>query len=129
MSACADMNSAKPRLIVQLPLSNGWGTEAEIAARDELATALRDGFHAHGYGRFRGIEDGVGKANLVLSIRPFDDLDALPEEYIRAELRARGLLDKAMIAIEAKSSGTDGGPQTRYIVLWPEGHTGEFDLG
>src|SRR5262249_37109293 len=56
---------AMPRLIVQLPLSNAWGTDGEIAARDELVMALREGFRAHGYGRFRGVEDGAGRTNLV----------------------------------------------------------------
>jgi hypothetical protein len=114
-----------PRLLVQLPLSNGWGTDEEIAARDELAAALRDGFEAHGYGQFRGIEDGIGKTNLILSERGYCDLDTLPAEYLRAELRARGLLDNAVIAYEAKSRGSD----VRYIVVWPEGFVGEFDPG
>jgi hypothetical protein len=112
-----------PRLIVQLPLSNTWGTDEEIAARDELAAALAEGFKAHGYGRFRGIEDGAGKTNLVFSEPAYSDLDTLPAEYIRSELRARGLLDKAVIAYEVKSRGPDRSQGVRYVVVWPE----EFD--
>jgi hypothetical protein len=117
-----------PRLIVQLPLSEGWGTDAEISARDELAEALRDGFQAHGYGRFLGIEDGAGKANLIFAERNCD-LETLPVEFIRSELRARELLDAAVIAYEIRNRGRDGGRQVRYKVVWPKGFTGSFDLG
>jgi hypothetical protein len=106
-----------PRLIVQLPLSGGWGTEAEVAARDELAEALRDGFRAHGYGRFRGVEDGAGKTNIVLAQSASCDLDTLPVEYVRAELRARGLLDRAVIAYEVNTRGRDQSGRVRYVVV------------
>jgi len=118
-----------PRLIVQLPLSNGWGSDAEIAALDELAAALCDGFKAHGYGRFRGTEDGACKTNFIFSEQVYCDLDTLPVEYLRSELRERGLLEKAVIAYEVKSRGPDGGQEVRYMVVWPEGFVGEFDLG
>src|SRR5438105_5298976 len=106
-----------PRLIVQLPLSGAWGSEAEIAARDELADALRDGFRAHGYGAFRGIEDGSGKTNLVFAERD-DDLEDLPVEFVRAELRQRGLLERAVIAYEIRRRGPDGSRRVRYHVVW-----------
>jgi hypothetical protein len=117
------------RLIVQLPLSEGWGTEAEIAIRDELAEALRDGFRAHGYGRFRGVEDGAGNTNLILAESESCDLDTLPVEYLQAELRARGLLERAIIAYEVIVRRRDEGRQVRYNVVWPEGFSGVFDLG
>ncbi len=116
-----------PRLIVQLPLSGTWGTDDEVAARDELAAALADGFRAHGYGRFRCTEDGVGKTNLVFSEPAYADLDTLPAEYVRSELRARGLLDKAVIAYEVKERGPDGTRQVRYVVVWPQDFAGVFD--
>ncbi len=119
-----------PRLIVQLPLSGGWGTDAEITTRDELAAALRDGFRAHGYGRFRGVEDGAGTTNLIFAeSADGGDLDTLPVEYIRSELRARGLLHRAVVAYEIKSRGPDGSAVVRYEVVWPEGFAGEFDPG
>jgi hypothetical protein len=117
------------RLIVQLPLSGGWGTVAEIAARDELAEALRDGFRSHGYGRFRGIENGFGKTNLILAESAALDLETLPVEFVRAELRARGLLDRAVIAYEVRERDPNGGKMVRYEVVWPEGFTGVFDPG
>lgn len=117
-----------PKLIVQLPLPDGRGTDAEVAARDELAAALADGFRAHGYGRFRGTQDGVGRTNLVFAERD-SDLDTLPVEYIRAELRARGLLDAAVIAYEVRSAGRGGTRRPRYEVVWPAGYAGEFDPG
>jgi hypothetical protein len=117
-----------PRLIVQLPLCDGWGTDAEIAVRDELAEALRDGFRAHGYGRFRGMEDGVGKTNLIFAEHDCD-LDTLPAEYIRSELRQRGLLGRAIIGYAVSSRAADGTKHVQYVVVWPEDFTGEFDLG
>src|SRR5947209_3770318 len=112
-----------PRLIVQLPLT-GWGTDAEIAVRDALAEALRRGFRDHGYGRFLGIEDGVGRTNLIFA-ESNCDLDTLPVELIWSELRERGLLEETIIAYEVRRRGVE----PRYHVVWPEGHAGEFDLG
>jgi hypothetical protein len=115
-------------LIVQLPLSGAWGSEAELAICEELAAALAEGFRSHGYGHFRGIEDGVGRTSLVFSKRSWD-LDTLPAEYIMSELRARCLLDQAIIAYELPSRGSDGERLAPYEVVWPEGFAGSFDLG
>jgi hypothetical protein len=73
---------------------------------------------------------GMPKAAILPGFNPsWRDLDTRPTQYLRAELRIRGLLDKAVIAYEVKSRGSDYSQTVRYIVVWPEGFVGEFDPG
>jgi hypothetical protein len=112
------------RMVVQLPLTGPWGTDDEVVARNDLATALDERFRESGFGRLRGTEDGAGKTSIILSLTD-DDWDTGPLELVLSELRPRGLIDKAVVATCAKWKRTD---EDRYEVEWPADYDKPFSL-
>jgi hypothetical protein len=112
------------RMVVQLPLTGPWGTDDEIATRDDLAAALGERFQESGFGRLRGTEDGAGKTSIILSLTDHD-WDSAPLELVLSELRPRGLIDKAVVATCAKWKRSD---EDRYEVDWPANYGQPFSL-
>src|SRR5687768_5702923 len=103
------------RMVVQLPLTGPWGTDEEVATRNDLAAAPDERFRESGFGRLKGVEDGVGKSSIILALTDHD-WDTGPLELVLSELRPRGLIDKAVIATCAKWKRAD---EDRYEVEWP----------
>jgi hypothetical protein len=117
----------KCSIIVQLPLTGFWGTEEQLAKRNDLARAFDTVFAAHDWhGFFDGTDTGSGTTNLFIEEIADSNWDEALEKVI-AELRTRGLLDVAVIA-RSVEVGPEEGPWAEHTVVWPPGYLGEFNI-
>jgi hypothetical protein len=112
-------------MIIQLPLTGFWGTDDEMAGRDDLAETLERLFRESRLGVFDGTDCGSGTTNLfTYEIAPANWDRAV--EMVLAELQRRSLLESAIVVKSlphVPGSGSDG-----WIVVWPKGFQGRFRL-
>ena len=119
------------QMIVQIPLASRWGTDAEMATRDALASALDEGFEAGGFGNFDGNDVGMGKTNLFIYSIPPDQWDAA-FAFTVAELQRQGLAGTAVVARGLMSSDDEDEDEDEDVseeeIMWPIGFQGSFSI-
>src|SRR4051794_30779679 len=95
-------------IIVQLPLTGAWGTDEDMAARDAIANAFDVLFAGHdGHGYFDGTDIGSGTTNFFIDEIADSNWDEALGKVI-AELRSKGLLERAVVARSVEVGPEDG---------------------
>ncbi len=105
---------SKNQLVVQLPVADASDCDALIHVEETLIQA----FSQNNLAEVDGHDIGEGKFNIF--IFPKGAWGPVIER-VRAFLKLRGVLNKAVIVKRIKSS-------ERYVVVWPEKFSGEFRL-
>ncbi len=109
-------------LVVQLPITGPWGTDAELQLRHRLEEELQEALGELGV--VDGGDIGSGNVNIFIVEIP----DAAPAlERVKAVLARHAVLDRAIIQRTTYQSEEDDEPSDEAVV-WPEGFTGTFSL-
>jgi hypothetical protein len=110
------------KLLVQLPLSDRFGSPTEQDSYARVAQALSRELTGDERGSFGGALIARGVEILtVVNVAPDDCASALV--VVHRELERERLLDRAVILV--KENGPDGAPP-RFHVVWPAGYDGPF---
>src|SRR5262245_17767895 len=113
-------------MIVQLRLSERWGTDEEFAERDEIGNAVGAELRRRHCGYYDGGDIGGGAANLFFCDIP-ESAWAAAVEVALDQLRQRDALNRAVIAksilIEKQPD-----PEVEHLVVWPPDFSGHFDI-
>ncbi len=113
-------------MIVQIRLSAGWGTDDEIAERDEIGESVGAELQRRGWGYFDGRDTGGGATNLFFCGIPESAWgDAV--EVALDELRRRHALKRAVIA-KSILIEKEPDPEVEHVVVWPTDFSGSFDI-
>jgi hypothetical protein len=107
-------------LIIQLRITDHWGTDDEFNAGVEFELALDEAFQGQACGEVDGNDFGSGTMNIFIytSVERWDKALRL----VVTELEKRKLLDGATIAKSVEVNGDD----REYTVVWPEDYQGSF---
>jgi hypothetical protein len=111
-------------MVVQLPLTDRLGTEAEGAVHGALVEALAEAFEADAFGQVDGSMVNDGKENVLIYDVPPDKWDAALA-FVVAELGRRGLDGRALIARGTQASDQDDA-EFEQEVVWPPDFKGKF---
>jgi hypothetical protein len=109
-------------LIIQLPISESWGTDEEFDLGCQLEIALDELFRRHGCGIVDGNDVGSGSMNIFTYTNEENWNRAL--DIVLGELKKHELLEKVIIAKSVPIGEDDRGHQ----VIWPKDFKGEFAL-
>ena len=109
-------------MILQLPITDRWGTDAEMNLRHQL----EEEFQAE-LGELGDVSGGdIGSGNMNVFIDQIRDFDPAFEK-VKAVLTRHSAIDKATIQRTTFQDEGDDDPSEK-VVVWPENFTGVFRL-
>ena len=112
-------------MIVQLRITDFWGSDEDIEKRDEIAEAIGASLNQRGCGFFDGTDVGGGATNLFFCQIPHASWDEAVAIALR-EIGRCGLLEKVVIA-KSVFIARDSEATNEHSVVWPQDFRGKFD--